>query len=345
MFGGDLKTLVIQTAYLGDLVLTLPLIGAVKRILGSELHVLSIPSNRDIITGHPSVDKIIVYDKKKSEKGWLSFIRLVLCLRKEKYDIVFVPHPSFRSALLAFLTGASQRVGFSNSAGRIFFSSVVKFDADKHQCERYLDLLKNFSAGYTGTTDFQFFIKTDEESEKRAAEIIGKNKLYVGLNPGSVWATKRWLPEYYAELGDAVYRELRCDVIIFGGPEDINIAEDVSNMIKCPHINLAGKTGLKLLSALIKRCAVFVTNDSGPMHIAASFGVPTVAIFGPTIKEFGFSPYSKNSVVVEKCLYCRPCGNHGPAICPEGHFKCMRDILVQDVFAEVKKMIVPLENQ
>ena len=329
-----MKILIIQTAFLGDVVLTIPLIQAAKKYLKAQISVVCIPSTKNILEGHPSIDEIIVFDKKNSEKGFFSLIKFIKKLKEKKFDVAIIPHPSFKSGLISYLAAIPERIGFSNSAGRFFFTNKVFFDKNKHQLERYLDLLKHFGIE---VKEEKTEIYIDEEGKKFADDVLPKNKIIFGINPGSIWATKRWPAEKYAQLADKIITEFGAEILIFGGPDDIDIAKNVEKNMEQKAINFAGKTTLKQLSVLTQMCKVFVTNDSGPMHIAAALNVPAVAIFGPTIKQFGFFPYSKKAIVIEKNVPCRPCSPHGPNKCPEKHFNCMNKITVSEVFDAVKK--------
>ena len=329
-----MKILIIQTAFLGDVVLTIPLIQAAKKYLKAQISVVCIPSTKNILEGHPSIDEIIVFDKKNSEKGFFSLIKFIKKLKEKKFDVAIIPHPSFKSGLISYLAAIPERIGFSNSAGRFFFTNKVFFDKNKHQLERYLDLLKHFGIE---VKEEKTEIYIDEEGKKFADYVLPKNKIIFGINPGSIWATKRWPAEKYAQLADKIITEFGAEILIFGGPDDIDIAKNVEKNMEQKAINFAGKTTLKQLSVLTQMCKVFVTNDSGPMHIAAAMNIPVVAIFGPTIKQFGFFPYSKKAIVIEKNVPCRPCSPHGPNKCPEKHFNCMNKITVSEVFDAVKK--------
>ena len=329
-----MKILIIQTAFLGDVVLTIPLIQAAKKYLKAQISVVCIPSTKNILEGHPSIDEIIVFDNKNSEKGFFSLIKFIKKLKEKKFDVAIIPHPSFKSGLISYLAAIPERIGFSNSAGRFFFTNKVFFDKNKHQLERYLDLLKHFGIE---VKEEKTEIYIDEEGKKFADDVLPKNKIIFGINPGSIWATKRWPAEKYAQLADKIITEFGDEILIFGGPDDIDIAKNVEKNMEQKAINFAGKTTLKQLSVLTQMCKVFVTNDSGPMHIAAAMNIPVVAIFGPTIKQFGFFPYSKKAIVIEKNVPCRPCSPHGPNKCPEKHFNCMNKITVSEVFDAVKK--------
>lgn len=330
-----MKLLIIQTAFLGDVVLTIPLIQAAKKYLKAQVSVVCIPSTADILAGHPDIDEIIVYDKKGKNKGIFSLLKLAKILKDRNFDAVLVAHPSFKSGFLAYLSGIKKRIGFDNSAGRFFFTGTVFFNKTKHQLERYLDLLLYFDIA---VSEERTRIYIDEESKKYAQILLGAKGEFFGINPGSVWATKRWLPEKYAQLADRIAERLGGKIVIFGGKEDVAAADSVEKNMKGKAVNLAGKTTLKQLAALIKQCKVFITNDSGPMHIAAAFDISTVAIFGPTVKELGFSPYAAEAIVVEKNISCRPCGKHGPRKCPVKNFRCMNDVSVDDVFNAVVRL-------
>lgn len=158
--------------------------------------------------------------------------------------------------------------------------------------------------------------------------------------------TKQWCPEYFAKVADTLIESMGCEVVLVGGQKDKKVADQVESCMKQTPVNLCGKTGLKVLTSVIGVCKLFITNDSGPMHIACVLGVNVIALFGPTTQEMGFFPYGKNSVVVEKDLECRPCSLHGGKQCPKGHFRCMKDVKPEEVLQVCEKIInqVPNEN-
>lgn len=344
-YKGDFKRiLIVQTAFLGDVVLTIPLISTVKKKFPqSYLAVMVIPSTREVLEDHPAINELIVFDKKGAEKGIISFWRLLRRLRDGNFDLAILPHRSFKSALLVWLAGIPRRVGFDRSQGRIFLNEIVPYDKNKHDLERNLDLAKELDIDFE---DKEIFINTADKDWLFVEDIlrqegISSDDILVGVSPGSVWPTKRWLAERFAQLSDRIIRELKAKVVIFGGPKDTQAVGAVTKRMKEKAINLAGRLSLKQLAAFIKRCQVFVTNDSGPMHIAVAGKVPVIAIFGPTTRELGFYPYGANNLVIEKDLPCRPCGLHGSDKCKLGTFDCMRLITVDEVFAAVREKMKP----
>ncbi len=345
------RILIIQTAFLGDVILTIPLLSAIKKKTENcFLSVLLIPEVKEILTGHPAVDELIVYDKKGKDKSFPGFLKLVKRIRKKKFDIVILPHRSFRSALLAWLSKIPVRVGFDRSQGKIFLNNIVNYDKNKHDLERNLDL-----GVLLGVNIFnpEIYLPIEKDEREDASKILkkcgfGENDLLIGINPGSVWPTKRWWPQRYAKLLNLLVEE-GYKPIIFGSKKDISVVDRIINDISSETgrniANLAGKTSLKQLSALISKCRIFVTNDSASMHIAVAHKVPVIALFGPTTPQLGFYPYGENNLVIEKKMACRPCGLHGGYKCRLKTHECMKEIKVKEVFEAVQQKLTKMENE
>jgi heptosyltransferase-2 len=323
----SLKILIIQTAYLGDAVLTTPMFEALRTVYpSSRISLLCIPEIKDIFSGNRSLDEILVMDKRGKEGGLFSLLGWGKKL-KGQFDVALIPHRSFRSSFLAWLAGIPKRVGFDNSQGRIFLTDRVHFNWKTHDAERNMKLLEVLGVRDAAPE----MVVPLEGSTESLDKILGsygirKGSILVGMNPGSVWNTKKWLPEGFARVADALIAEWDCEVLLFGSARDSGSVGEVTRRMKRRAVDLCGKTDLKGLAALISRCSLFVTNDSGPMHLATAAGVPVVAIFGPTTRELGFFPYGRKSVVVEVDLPCRPCTLHGGDLCPLDHFRCMKEV-------------------
>ncbi len=336
------KVLVIQTAFLGDAVLTLPFLNALKeQFQGAPISVLCTPEVAEVFKNHPAVANVLIFDKRGKDKGILALFRLAQSLKAERFPLAFLPHRSFKSAWIAWWAGIPRRIGFSTSQGRWLLTDVVPFDWGTHDAERNLALLKavglqRVSAKFSLPVDPASLARVKERFQN-AGGISGDRIL--GINAGSVWATKRWLPEGFAAVADRAIRELGMKVIFFGGPADAETVNKVIQKMREKAQNWVGQTPLRELIAAISQCRVFLTNDSGPMHIAVASRVPTVAIFGPTTRELGFFPYGPGHIVVEKNLDCRPCGLHGAKVCPLGHFQCMNTITPDEVFSAVSKQL------
>ncbi len=333
------RVLVMQTSFLGDSLLTLPLLRRLKESLpGASLSVLTLPKNAEVFRGNDWVDDVIEDDKRGEHGGILGTWRMARALAARKFDLAVIPHRSFRSALVAWLAGIPRRVGFSASAGSFLLTDAVPFAWLTHDLERNLALarpLGGVSKASSGEARYLAPSSPSPELEARlsAAGIVPGERL-AGIHPGAAWATKRWLPERYAEL----CRRLKADgftPVLIGGPGDAALGREIAAASGAA--DMIGKTELADLKALMGRLSLFVTNDSGPMHLAAASGVPVVAIFGATTRELGFFPYGAGHRVVEADLACRPCGLHGAKDCPEGHFLCMRLITTDRVHAACRE--------
>lgn len=342
--GSGEKILVVQTSFLGDVVLTTPLLSALKRRFPSaQLSVLCSPQAKAVLEGNPDIHEILTDDKKGGERGWLGIWRKAKELRQKGFAMALSPHKSFRSGLLLFLARIPRRVGFRKSAGWFFYHHRVQRDPSRHDAERMLSLLQPFVIDPGGDRgELQVFADGgSEETVERLFRSLGisGNGMIFGIHPGSVWATKRWTVEGYAELMMRLKQRYRCEILLFGGPEDVDVVERIQRLSGQLGVSLVGKIDLRELVSAIGRCDLFITNDSGPMHIAVARGIPVVAIFCATTRSLGFYPYSSRAVVVEKDLPCRPCSSHGGRRCPLGTEDCMRLIRADDVLRAVERVM------
>ncbi len=338
------SVLVIQTAFLGDAVLTTPLLEALHiRFPAASLTVLCTPEIADVFGSQAAVSHVLVFDKRGNERSWFRRIAFALSLRRHGFELALLPHRSFTSAFLAWAAGIPRRIGFSRGEGRWGLTDVVPFEWGVHDVDRNIALLKPLGGSVSPIPlTMQPEMAAEQKMLTRLAQAgVETQDRLLGINPGSVWATKRWLPERFAAVADRIAGELGFKVIFVGGKKDAVIVQQVMDAMKGPALNWAGTTSLKELIALIARCQLFLTNDSGPMHIAVACQVPTVAIFGPTTRQLGFFPYGKGHTVIEKDLACRPCGLHGHDQCPLGHFDCMKQITVSEVFDALKATLTP----
>lgn len=332
---GFKKVLVMQTAFLGDSLLTLPLLRRLKETLpGAQLTVLTLAKTADIFRGTPWVDEVLLDDKRGAHGGLTGPWRIAAELETRGFDLAVIPHRSFRSALIAKLAGVPRRIGFDSSAGSFLLTDTVPFTWAMPDLERNLSLTLPLGAAASPSSDESRYIAPPAPSAKLAA-LLPSGPL-AGVHPGSAWATKRWLPERFAELCSRLKADGLTPVLV-GGPDDTALGERIAR--ECGALNLVGLTGLEDLKALMGRFSVFVTNDSGPMHLAAASGVPVVAIFGATTRELGFFPYGPGHRVVEAELACRPCGLHGARECPEKHFLCMKLLTVDQVHAACREVL------
>ncbi|MGH7562026.1 MAG: glycosyltransferase family 9 protein [Gemmatimonadales bacterium] len=326
-------TLVIQTAFLGDVVLSTGLLTALAERYG-PVDIVTTPAARPLVETHPAVSVAIGYDKRGADRGAGGFLRMARRLRRARYARAFLPHRSLRSALLALAAGIPERVGFTGGPGSWTYTRRVPRRAGLHDAERQLALVTDGRTGgrADGQTAQVSLGLTAADRAAAAAWLADRGIAgdFVALAPGSIWGTKRW--GGYADLA----ARLPGPVVVLGGPEDAPLAVAVAAAAGARGHAAAGALSLRVSAAVIERARVLVTNDSAPLHFASAVGTPVVAIFGPTVPAFGFGPRGARGRVVEvRGLACRPCSDHGPARCPLGHHRCMREIGVDEVLEAV----------
>ncbi|HZN96254.1 MAG TPA: lipopolysaccharide heptosyltransferase II [Gemmatimonadales bacterium] len=317
------RCLVIQTAFLGDVVLTTPLLSALAARYG-PVDVVTTPAAAALLQYHPAVAEVVPYDKHGAARGLRGLARLGSKLRSRGYRWVYLPHRSLRSAVLALWSGAPERIGFADSAAAFTYSARIPRNRDGHEVERLLAL-----AGTAVGMKHPVSLGLSPEDHAAAETWLSEHQVmspFIALAPGSVWATKRW--PYYAELASG----LDGRVVIVGGTEDVALAQEIVEASRGKAVNAAGALGLRASAALIQRARCLVTNDSAPLHLATAVGTPIVALFGPTVPEFGFGPRRAEDVALgHDGLPCRPCSTHGPPACPLGHHRCMRELSLEMV--------------
>jgi heptosyltransferase-2 len=311
-----MSVLVIQTAFLGDVVLTTPLLEELAQRHG-PVDVITTPAAAALVETHPAVRQVHRYDKRGKDRGPRAFLRLAGMLRDAGYSSVYLPHQSWRSGMLAMLSRIPERVGFDSAPARRCYTQTAGRNEGLHETGRLLAL-----TGIQAERLPSLGITADDHS---AAEqwmaATGVAEQFVAIAPGSVWATKRW--GGYADLAGRI----ESPVVVVGGPEDRALGDEICAAAPDRSWNAAGILSLRASAALLSRAAALVTNDSLPLHMAQATRTPTVAIFGPTANSMGFGPRGPMDRVVElESLHCRPCSPHGPKKCPLGHHRCMVDL-------------------
>lgn len=333
-----MNILIIHTAFIGDIVLSTALIEKIaKRYEYSNIYYLTTPLGAQILKNNPNLKEIIVYDKKNKDKGVKGFLKIVKELRKKDIDLCLTPHRYLRSSLLTFFSGAKIKIGYDIAPFSFIFDKKIKYDKTKHEVEKLLSFLDDRIEEDNERFELKLY---PSNAEKSKADLLLKdilNKKIVVLAPGSKWFTKMWPEEYFNILIDLLSKIENIQIVIVGGKEEKKINLELTEKV----LDLRGETSLLELAEVIRRSDIIVSNDSSPIHIGSAFeNVRVIGIFGPTVKEFGFFPWSKNSMVFEeKDLYCRPCGIHGGNKCPEKHFRCMRDIRPEIIENEIKKYL------
>jgi heptosyltransferase II len=321
------QCLVIQTAFLGDVVLTTPLLSVLAERHG-PVDVVTTLAAADLLEGHPAVAQVLSYDKHGAARGWRGFHAMASVLRARAYRRVYLPHRSIRSAALAVWSGAPARIGFADSPASVTYTQTVPRAPAGHEVERLLALAGPLR-GEPPPVSLALGPRDLDAADAWLAD-HGVGTRFTVVAPGSVWATKRW--PYYGELAST----LDGMTVIVGGREDIPLAHAIVAASGGKAVCAAGALSLRQSAAVIRRAGCLVTNDSAPLHLATAVGTPVVALFGPTVPEFGFGPRRSGDVVLgHGDLPCRPCSRHGPQRCPLGHHRCMRELSVESVIQAI----------
>ncbi|MFC1567276.1 lipopolysaccharide heptosyltransferase II [Thermodesulfobacteriota bacterium] len=307
----------------------------------AQISILAKPWVAPVFENSTHVDTVLIYDGSGRHKGIWGRVRLARDLRKYHFEAAILLQNAFEAALITLLAGIPCRIGY-NTDGRSFLLTrpvACKPEYKKdHQTRYYLNILRGVGLK-EGSQDL--FLKLDGKQRERAQGIlfeygISKQARIIGINPSATYGpAKQWPFERYARLADKIQDFVDSRVLIFGGPEDIQLGRRISQMMKHAPIDLSGKTELGEAMALIERCSLFITNDSGLMHVAAALNVPLIAIFGST-NATTTGPLSSNSRIVQVPMVCSPCLKPE---CPEGHLNCMDQIEVDMVFDVVKEML------
>jgi heptosyltransferase II len=340
------RFVIIQTAFIGDVVLTLPLAQQLRaQFPHAYIAFVAIPAGASLLSAHPALNEVIVYDKRGADRGIGGFLRMVNRLQVDAFDVALVPHRSLRSALLARMSRISTRVGFATSAGRLLMSHLVPYDSGAHEVVRNVSLLRPVSGRIFPPELPRLFPSSHDAAavdsflqEAAAAHPECRPDRLIAVAPGSIWATKRWPVEKYAALIRALHAEGWC-VVCVGSKEDAPLCTGLVEQAGAG-VQAAGRLTLLQSTELLRRCRVLVSNDSAPMHLAVAMRTPVVAIFGATVPAFGFAPLGEKDVVIETTgLTCRPCAIHGGPRCPIGTFVCMQNISADRVLETVRRIL------
>ncbi len=331
----DRARILIRAAnWVGDAIMTTPVIRAVrKNYPQSHITVLAKPWVVPVYETNPHVDEVMVYENAGRHKMGMGTLRLARDIRKGRFDLAILMQNAFEAALLAFLAGVPERLGYNTDGRALLLNRGIKMNSalkKGHLIDYYIAILTG-----AGLRDDQRYLELhlNFADEAWANDLLEKKKLkepgkpVLGINPGATGGTaKRWFPERYAELAISLSQEYNTEVLIFGGPADHDLGEKISAMVPGTCINMAGKTSLSRAFALIGSCDLFVTNDSGLMHAAAALNVNQVAVIGST-DFIATAPVNQNSIMVREAVDCSPCLKDD---CPIDH-RCMDRVSVSKV--------------
>lgn len=330
------QILIIQTAFLGDVILITPLIKATAQLFpGARIDALVLPQTKSILENNPHLSQILTFEKRS--KKWKAFWKTVRAVRKNRYDLAISPHSSITTAYLMLLSGVKERLGFDRWHAARYLTLKVPHLQNCHKIKKNLHLLSVFSTETFSMETELFPAKADIEKYGNFFSTLNfKDRPVIALAPGSIWFTKRWPKNHYIELTKMLEKS-QFNLIFIGGPEEADLASEIIKESNASALNFAGNTSPLESAAILKNCDLLICNDSGAMHIANAVQTEVIAFFGPTVQSIGYFPYRAHDIVMELEMKCRPCGSHGGAECPLLHHKCMTDITPQMVFKQIAK--------
>ena len=318
LFANNARILIIQTAFLGDVILATSVVNSIKaQYPEAQVDLLVKKGNELLVLGHPNIHRVLTFDKSKK---WRDILRLVRANRATRYDFIINLHRFASSGIIAVLS-QTKTIGFDKNPLSRFCTLKLPHPISKgiHEIDRNFTLIAALGVKHLVKPS----ITPSEDAMKNVREY--QETPYVCFAPASVWATKQLPMEKWVELSK------KQDLLIYllGGPSDHALCETIKTQIPGRTVNLAGNLSLMESIALMMGSVRNHVNDSGPLHFASAVNAPVTAYFCSTVTDFGFGPLSDDSEVKEVTgLACRPCGLHGKKECPEGHFKCGKELVV-----------------
>lgn len=342
------KIIIFLPNWIGDAVLSLQAIYRIRGLFpSSAISVIGLPHITELFREYPYVDDIKVFPAKVQKADLFTSANE---LRKSGFDLAILFPNSLRSAIIARLAGIPLRCGYNRDGRRLLLNIPVNLNPEikkLHQSQYYLNLITSLASYFNPPNSLSISDRKDDtlqsfklaiskNEERTAIELLAGNNIkpedfVIGINPGAAYgSSKRWHPQRYGIVAGTLIKRYNSRIIVFGGHKEIDIAKEIADVADAPVLNLAGKTSVRELMALIARCRLIITNDSGPMHIAAALGIPVTAIFGSTDPILS-GPIGNGHVIIKKGISCSPCFLR---TCPTD-LKCMDMISVEDVLEAV----------
>jgi heptosyltransferase II len=341
------RMLIRGTNWIGDAVMSEPALSAIRQAFPkADITLLVKPAIAELFQQHPAIDHLLVYEHRGRHARLSGKWALGSELRRGRFDVAILFQNAFEAALLAFLAGIPRRYGYGTDGRAFLLSDAITAPnrtALAHQTQYYLDLLRPL--GITPLPAAPRLFVSDSEEERMTQRLmeagIQATERLIGINPGSTYGSaKRWLPERFAQAADRMVEQFGGRVVIVGAAGEEALGQAIAEKMLSKPVVLSGRTSIRELMSIIKRCRLFITNDTGPMHIAAAFGVPVVAIFGST--DFRTtSPFGETHQIVRQPVECSPCLLRE---CPIDH-RCMTGVTVEQVYEAAAKQLKDMSGQ
>lgn len=330
------RILVIQTAFIGDVVLATGLLEKLhQHFPDAEMDILVRKGNESLFDGHPFLHEVLIWDKKTAKYRHL--FELLRNIRQKKYDVVINVQRYFATGFLTAFSGANRKIGFDKNPFHFFFTDVIphQFSGEGdavHEIQRNQALIRSLTDANAAKP---VLYPTQEAFEKVVAY---QHQPYICIAPASVWFTKQYPSNQWVDLIKQLPSKYQ--IYLLGAPGDKTLCDQIRIASADKAFDLSGQLSFLESAALMKNAVMNYVNDSAPMHFASAVNAPVTAIYCSTIPGFGYSPLSDQSIVVQsqENLSCRPCGLHGHASCPEKHFNCARKIQTQQLLNSLSSL-------
>ena len=317
--------------HLGDLILTTPFLYVLRRAApGAHITYLVDEKLADVVSHNPNVDEVWTIDKKGKDNNIPSILAMSGRISQGKFDVLINLHPNERCSFLDAFARVPIKLGASHFLFRTCFNPYIKLNRKIHAADMYLDVLAKIGVKNLKNNGLEIYPGEEDKAyveEFWRSEDVKKEERLVGFNIGSAVVTKRWAPERFAQVADALAGE-GYRTIFFGGTMDVAMVQEATSFMKTKPVIATGKFKLGQLAAAMSRCSLIITNDSGPMHVAISQKVPIVAMYGPSHTDL-YGPYTKKATVVRAIPPCDGCHKRMKHHCDD--MRCMRDLTVKQV--------------
>ncbi|MBN2809235.1 MAG: lipopolysaccharide heptosyltransferase II [Deltaproteobacteria bacterium] len=338
-----MKILLVQTSFLGDTILSTPLIAALKKLHPqAELWMMTTPPAATLVERDPLLTGVIPFAKRESERGLTGLWRLAQKLHEMHFDRAYSLHRSARTSLLLALSRIPERIGFHSARLAFLYSETRNRPQHLHDVRRNLALLGDPATTADLPDQLRLFAPEKNELPVTLQAELPAPGSYVLMVPGSAWETKRWSAAGYREVAQYL-RQKGWQVVLLGNGAEVEVCREVAAHLEV--VNLAGRSDLASAIYLAGHARLMICNDSMALHLASACKLPTVAIFCATVPEFGFGPWQNQAVIVEKKdLPCRPCARHGSRQCPNQTRACMDDLTAAEVIEAIDSLLADIKG-
>ncbi len=335
------RILMVRTDRLGDTILSTPAIASLRnKFPQSHIAFMCRPYTKDVVEGNPYLDEVIIYDKygkHKDLKGTIEFVRM---LKEKKFDWAIILHPTTRAHLVTFLAGIPVRIGWDKKLSFLLTKKIphAKQEGKKHEMQYTLDILRQINIPITIE---ELYFPVDYKSQQKIDEMlkshgIQKREKFVVIHPSASCPSKRWPDKYFSQLTNMIKDKLGLNVIVVAAPTESKHGQKIIE--ENDVVDLRGKLSIAQIGALLSQASLFISNDSGPVHIAAALKTPVISIFGrknPGLAPLRWRPLGENSYFFHKEVGCQKCLAHD---CDKG-FLCLKEIKPEEVFELAKKIL------